>query len=51
MAVIKHLLLPLLVVCCLLEFELARASSDLSRHAIHLPDITHSFPTSCPLAN
>ncbi|MCO6057839.1 hypothetical protein NG726_14315 [Pseudomonas sp. MOB-449] len=51
MVIIKHLLLPLLVVCCLLEFELARASSIPSRHAFHQPDLTAVFPVSHARAN
>ncbi|WP_158713759.1 hypothetical protein [Metapseudomonas resinovorans] len=35
MLVIKHLLFPLLVLCCVLEFELARASSDPAGHGLH----------------
>ncbi len=51
MAAIKHLLLPLLVVCCLLEFELARAASVPSRHIPHSLDLTPSISTSCSRAN
>ncbi|WP_280350333.1 hypothetical protein [Pseudomonas sp. BN414] len=40
MLVIKHLLFPLLVLCCVLEFELARASSDLAGQ--NLPLALHS---------
>lgn len=36
MVIIKHLLLPLLLVCCLIEFELARAASEPARHAFYL---------------
>jgi hypothetical protein len=44
MAIIKHLLLPLLLVCCLLEFELARASSE----AAYLPGQGSSLPVLNP---
>jgi hypothetical protein len=44
MAIIKFLLLPLLMICCLLEFEVARASSDLPRHTPSLPEQTFPLP-------
>jgi hypothetical protein len=44
MAVIKHLLLPLLVICCLLEFEAARASGEIAHR-------TFSLPTQHPMAD
>lgn len=40
MAAIKHLLLPLLAACCLLEFELARAADD---HALQPPCVEQSY--------
>ncbi|MDE3738702.1 hypothetical protein M2318_001960 [Metapseudomonas resinovorans] len=51
MIIIKHLLLPLLLICCLLEFELARASGDLVRPAIDLPDQRFSLPAATPVAD
>jgi hypothetical protein len=39
MAVIKHLLLPLLVICCLLEFEAARASGEIAHRTLSLPTL------------
>lgn len=46
MAIIKHLLLPLLVICCLLEFETARASGDMARCSFSLSGQTLSLPTA-----
>ncbi|WP_158249360.1 hypothetical protein [Pseudomonas sp. LFM046] len=50
MAIIKHLLLPLLMICCLLEFEVARAASDLPRHTPSVPEQTLSLPALQPSA-
>ncbi len=44
MVIIKHLLLPLLVICCALEFELARASDDLSGRSIQMSGPAQSLP-------
>ncbi|MFZ6049312.1 hypothetical protein ACFW0H_24720 [Pseudomonas sp. CR3202] len=44
MVIIKHLLLPLLVICCALEFELARASDDLAGCGIHMSGPVQSLP-------
>ncbi|MCY1508731.1 hypothetical protein D9M68_430510 [compost metagenome] len=44
MVIVKHLLLPLLVLYCVLEFELARASSDLVHDSLHSPNLNLSLP-------
>lgn len=51
MAVIKHLLLPLLVICCLLEFETARASGDMARRTLSSSGQNLSLPTLHPSAD
>ncbi|MCY1275767.1 hypothetical protein D9M68_614220 [compost metagenome] len=51
MAVIKHLLLPLLVICCLLEFETARASDDVARRTLSPSGQNLAFPTLHPAAD
>ena len=51
MVIVKHLLLPLLLICCVLEFELARASADSVRRTIYLPAQTLSLPAPHPGAD
>ncbi|WP_280291531.1 hypothetical protein [Pseudomonas sp. BN417] len=46
MAVIKHLLLPLLAICCLLEYEVARASGDLARPASQTISLSAPNPSA-----
>ncbi|WP_158491048.1 hypothetical protein [Metapseudomonas resinovorans] len=43
MAIIKHLLLPLALICCLLEFEVARAAGEAAAHTSH-PHAQGAFP-------
>lgn len=51
MAIIKHLLLPLLVICCLLEIETARASGDMVRRSVSQSGQTLSLPAQHPSAD
>jgi hypothetical protein len=43
MTLVKHLLLPLLLVYALLEFGLSSASSEATRHQFYLPSLSLSL--------